>query len=144
MRAADPHYDTMTTADIAAMRVPAADDAVLYLWATAPMMPQAEQVMAAWGFTYSSQIVWAKDRNRHGLLGAESARTSVDRHQGIHPAPTPGTQPPSVIFASVGAHSEKPDVFAEIIETSFPGVARLEMFARKPRGGWTVHGDKSR
>src|SRR5262249_46156584 len=75
-RAADNHSPTMDLAAIKALPVPAADDCILFLWATAPMLPQALDVMAAWGFTYKSQFVWAKDkigtgywnRNQHELL----------------------------------------------------------------------------
>ena len=50
-RAADNHYPTMSTAEIAAMSVPAAKDAVLFLWATVPMLPEALDVMKQWGLT---------------------------------------------------------------------------------------------
>jgi hypothetical protein len=39
-RAADNHYPTMTLDDIKALAVPAAADAVLFLWATVPLPPQ--------------------------------------------------------------------------------------------------------
>src|SRR5271155_5436675 len=63
-RAADNHYPTSEPSDIAARDVAsiAADDCVLFLWATAPMLPQAIDVMRAWGFAYKSHFVWAKDR----------------------------------------------------------------------------------
>ena len=72
------HYPTMSLEEIKALDVAAiaADDCVLFLWATAPMLPQALEVMAAWGFAYETQFVWVKDRvgtgywfrNRHELL----------------------------------------------------------------------------
>jgi N6-adenosine-specific RNA methylase IME4 len=40
--------------------VPAADNAVLFLWTTAPMLPDALDVMTAWGF--DSHFVWIKDK----------------------------------------------------------------------------------
>ena len=63
-RAADNHYPTSCTEVIAARDVPsiAAKDCVLFLWATAPMLPHALLVMAAWGFDYRSQIIWVKER----------------------------------------------------------------------------------
>jgi N6-adenosine-specific RNA methylase IME4 len=62
-RAADNHYPTSPTALIAARDVPsiAAADCVLFLWSTAPMQLAAYRVMAAWGFTYRSQVVWDKE-----------------------------------------------------------------------------------
>jgi hypothetical protein len=61
-RSADNHYPTSSTDEIAMRPVDeiAADDCVLFLWATAPMLPDALRVMAAWGFAYKSQIVWRK------------------------------------------------------------------------------------
>jgi N6-adenosine-specific RNA methylase IME4 len=129
-RAADNHYPTMTLDAIKALRVPAADDCVLFLWATIPMLPEAIAVMEAWGFGYKSACVWVKDktgtgywfRNRHEML-LVGTRGSV-------PAPAPGDQYPSVIEAPVGAHSAKPRRFHKMIEALFPNVPRLEMVAR--------------
>src|SRR6202035_5780837 len=63
-RAADNHYPTSCTEVIAARDVPsiAADDCVLFLWATVPMLPHALIVMGAWGFDYQSHVIWAKRR----------------------------------------------------------------------------------
>ena len=40
-RAAENHYPTMTVDHIKALQVPSADDCVLFLWTTAPMLPEA-------------------------------------------------------------------------------------------------------
>ena len=44
------YYPTLTLEEICSLEVPAAEDAVLFLWATAPKLPDALEVMAAWGF----------------------------------------------------------------------------------------------
>ena len=61
-RAADNHYPTSALNVITSRNVGsiAADDCVLLLWATAPMLPHALAVMEAWGFAYRSQLVWVK------------------------------------------------------------------------------------
>ncbi len=51
--------------------------------------------------------------------------------RGDIPAPLPAQQARSVGKASVGAHSEKPAVFAEIIERAQPNLPKLNMFARR-------------
>ena len=55
---ADNHYLTSALDKIKQRDVPSisADDCVLFLWATVPMLPQALEVMAAWGFTYKSHV----------------------------------------------------------------------------------------
>jgi len=57
-----------------------------------------------------------------------------------HMPPT-DARPKSVQFAPVGRHSEKPELFAEIIERCSPG-PRLEMFARRRREGWAAFGNE--
>jgi hypothetical protein len=61
-RAADVHYATASTKDICAIPVwrITTEDCVLLLWATVPMLPDALEVMKAWGFTYKSSFVWVK------------------------------------------------------------------------------------
>ena len=141
-RAADNHYatsslDVIKARDVASI---AADDAVLFLWATVPLMPQALEVMEAWGF-YKSGAVWVKDRagtgywfrNRHELLLVGT--------RGKIPAPAPGTQWESMIEAPVGEHSAKPERFLEMIEAYFPSLPKIEFNCRgSPRSGWDAWG----
>lgn len=57
------HYSTMSLADIKAMNVAdyAADDSLLFMWATGPLLPEALQVIEAWGFKYKTLgFVWVK------------------------------------------------------------------------------------
>jgi len=44
-------------------------------------------------------------------------------------------------MARAAAHSEKPEVFAQDIEKISTG-PYLELFARRPRDGWSVWGDQ--
>jgi hypothetical protein len=69
-RAADNHYPTSTTTVIAERNVAgiAADDCVLFLWATAPMLREAMRVMEAWGFEYRSGSAVASIDARKSLL----------------------------------------------------------------------------
>jgi N6-adenosine-specific RNA methylase IME4 len=142
-RGAVNHYPTMTLDEIKVLPIPAAKDAVLFLWATVPMLPQALEVMTAWGFTYKSSFAWVKDkrglgfwsRNRHELL-------LVGTRGGI-PCPAPGEQFDSVIEAPRGRHSEKPVIVREMIAQMFPNLPKLEMFARGQRvDGWDLWGNE--
>jgi N6-adenosine-specific RNA methylase IME4 len=142
-RAADNHYPTMTLDDIKALTVPAAEDCVLFLWATVPMLPEALAVMAAWGFGYKSHFVWVKDRPGTGYWTRNQHELLLIGARGEVPAPAPGTQYCSVIEGKLGPHSAKPAAFAEIIDDLFPAVPSLEMFARAPRLGWDVWGNQA-
>ena len=142
-RSADNHYPTMSLNDIAALKVPAADDCVLYLWATVPMLPEALNVMEAWGFKYKSQIVWVKDRIGTGYWTRNQHEILLIGTKGGIPAPAQGSQPSSVINAPLGRHSQKPAIFAEIIESLFPATPKVELFCRSPRAGWSVYGNES-
>jgi N6-adenosine-specific RNA methylase IME4 len=136
-RAADNHYATLDLAAIKALRVPAAKNCALLLWATSPMLLQALEVMTAWGFAYRSKCVWVKPSIGTGYWWRNQHETLLLGIKGRIPAPAPGQRFPSVICARRGRHSEKPAVFAEMIERMFPDTSKLEMFARGlPREGW--------
>jgi N6-adenosine-specific RNA methylase IME4 len=141
-RAADNHYPTSATNVIANRDVIsiAADDSVLFLWATAPMLLQALDVMQAWGFEYKSQMVWVKDRWGTGYWFRNKHEILLVGVRGDIPAPAPGTQWGSVIDAPIGAHSEKPDIVYEIIERYFPTLPKIELNARRRRAGWDAWG----
>lgn len=141
-RAADNHYPTSETSDIVLRPVGdiADKDCVLFLWATAPMLPAALRVMAGWGFAYKSQLIWNKDRTGTGYWFRNKHELLLVGTRGDVPAPAMGDQWPSVVDAPVEAHSAKPDVFAELIESYFPNLPKIELNARRARPGWDVWG----
>jgi N6-adenosine-specific RNA methylase IME4 len=143
-RSADNHYPTSPIEKFMALDVAAAaaDDCVLYLWVTVPTLRQGLMLMAEWGFEYRSHIAWIKDKIGTGYWSRNKHELLLIGTKGHPPAPAPGTQPPSAISAPVGAHSEKPPVFQEIIEKMFPTVPKLEMFARSERAGWDYWGNE--
>jgi N6-adenosine-specific RNA methylase IME4 len=148
-RAADNHYPTSCTQVIAARDVPsiAANDCVLFLWATAPMLAHALLVMAAWGFDYKTHLIWHKIRNGAG-------RGSGYWATGEHEPLLIGTRgkvvaPATAMCGSViaapwqGKHSAKPEIFLEIIEREFPNTPKIELNRRgPPRPGWDAWGNQ--
>ena len=148
-RAADNHYPTSVTDVIAERPVEdiAAKDCVLFLWATAPMLPEAMEVLIAWGFDYKTHMVWRKQRPGKGRgtgywVTGEHELLLIGTH-GRVPAPATAMAP-SVLEAPVGKHSEKPELFAELIEKQFPNVPKIELNCRgKPRPGWDAWGNEA-
>ncbi|WP_425592608.1 MT-A70 family methyltransferase [Brevundimonas aveniformis] len=45
-------------------------------------------------------------------------------------------------MAPKGLHSEKPGEIADRVERLYPHAARLELFCRSPRPGWSAWGDQ--
>lgn len=145
-RAADNHYPTMTREallDMEVMHSAPAKDCVLFCWATAPMLQEALEWMAHYGFEYRSHCVWIKDRIGTGFWFRNQHELLLVGVRGDVPAPAPGTQFASVIQAPLGEHSAKPPAFAEMIEEMFPSQRLLEMFARGPRLGWDTWGNEA-
>jgi N6-adenosine-specific RNA methylase IME4 len=142
--AAENYYPTSEIDKIMARDVAsiAADDCVLFLWATAPMLNQQIKVLEAWGFTYITNIIWkkTKQRGKFGIWFYNQHEILLIGTRGNIPAPAPGTQFPSVFEAPVGKHSEKPDFVYEIIEKYFPTLKKIELNARKARKGWSSWG----
>ena len=135
-RAADNHYPTMAGDNLAALELPAADDCVLFLWATVPMEREAHRTMEAWGFTYKSQFIWVKDHAGTGYWNRNQHEILLIGTRGNVPAPAPGEQYPSTIEAPVTTHSTKPDAFAGMIEKMFPTLRGLRCSpARSARDG---------
>jgi N6-adenosine-specific RNA methylase IME4 len=142
-RAADNHYSTSGVEAIAALPVSniAADDCVLFLWATVPCLEYALAVMKAWGFAYKSQFVWVKNKIGLGFWNRNKHELLLIGTRGHIPAPAPGTQWPSVIDADVGAHSVKPEAALEMIEHYYPNLPKIELHRRgSARPGWDAWG----
>ena len=143
-RAIENQYPTMELEDIKSLPLSdlTGDAAVLYLWATAPKLPEALAVMDAWGFTYKTNMVWVKHNIGMGYWARGRHELILIGTKGDFPAPEAAERPDSVIEARRGQHSAKPDEVYEILERLYPGMARLEMFARSNRDGWQSWGSE--
>jgi N6-adenosine-specific RNA methylase IME4 len=132
----------MTIDQLKALKVPAAPDCVLFLWSTIPHLDVVIDIMRAWGFTYKTHNVWKKDKVGLGYWFRSIHELLLVGIRGNVPAPAMGEQFLSVIEAPRGRHSEKPDIFAEMIEKMFPTTPKIELFARKLRPGWVCWGNE--
>ena len=137
------HYPVMSLADICALPVRqwVEDDAVLFLWVTAPILEESFQVIHAWGFAYKTCFVWDKVKHNMGHY-------SSVRHELLLLATRGSCQPDvrrlfdSVLSIERTDHSTKPDEFRHIIDTIYPHGRRIELFARRRVEGWDAYGNQ--
>lgn len=155
-RNAVAHYDCMSFEQICALPVSelAAKDCALFLWATDPLLPQALEVIRAWGFTYRTVgFYWAK-LNRRADLTSFSADdfftglgywTRANVEQCL--LATRGTPPrlakdvKRLVVSPRREHSRKPDEVFDRIRRLVGG-PYLELFSRNSREGWDCWGDQ--
>jgi N6-adenosine-specific RNA methylase IME4 len=136
----------MSADDLKAMTIPAADDCVLFMWAIDPMLPQAFDLIKAWGFQYKTVgFTWAKINvsGKDPIGGGYWTRANPE----MCLLATRG-QPKrlnadvrQLLMAPRREHSRKPDEIYGRIEALVDG-PYLEMFARQTRAGWDAWGNE--
>lgn len=149
---AEKHYHTMKLADICELPVKdlAADDCVLFLWTTYPMIERALKVIESWGFKYKTLgFQWVKTNRRSGgyffgtgqwtrgnteacLLAVKGKPHKFKQDNGIS----------QIIEAPVGRHSSKPPAVRKRITDLLGELPRIELFAREQADGWDCWGDE--
>ena len=139
-RATANHDPTLPLDRIKALVPPVTKDAVLFLWAISPMLPEVLDVMSAWDFSYKTAAVWVKPSQGTGYWFRARHELLLVGTRGKIPAPAMGTQWGSVIEAPTRGQSVKPVVVYKLIESYYPTLPKLEMFARTARPGWTAWG----
>lgn len=144
------HYPTMKTKDICNLPVKdlADDNCILFLWATFPCLPDALQVMKAWGFTYKTLgFSWIKTNkvNKKPFFGIgyytkSNCEVCLLGVKGkIKPV---SNKVSSVIIADREEHSKKPDIVRDKIVELFGDLPRIELFARQKSLGWDSWGNE--
>ncbi len=138
------HYPSMATDEICALPVSdiADNNAVLFLWSTSPFLPEALEVIDAWGFKYKASMVWDKVKHNVGHY------VSV-RHEFLLIA-TRGSCIPdnrklcdSVHTEERTEHSKKPEHFRAVIDDIYRDGKRIELFRRGPAmGKWEAWGNE--
>lgn len=144
-------YDTMTVREIADLPVReiAADRSHCYLWTPNALVPDALQVLEAWGFTYKTTFIWHKIRKDGGSDGRgvgfyfrNVTETVLFGVRGSLRTFQPGRTQVNLLATRKREHSRKPDEMYGIVEGCSPGPF-LELFARYPRPGWSAWGDEA-
>jgi N6-adenosine-specific RNA methylase IME4 len=145
-RSIENQYPTLDLDGICAIRVGtnavpvselADENAVLFLWATAPKLSECFHVITAWGFVYRTCMVWVKDKIGMGYHVRNQHEILLIAKRGELAPPKPENRPSSVVRAARGKHSEKPPAFIKLIEHMYPNVRnKIELFSRIPRKGW--------
>jgi len=148
-KSASEHYPVMTVAAIAALNVAhiAQRDCILLLWATAPRLPDAFAVMAAWGFAYKTNLVWRKT-TANGKVRMGTGYWARTMHEqilvGTLGRPSKFSAFPSLFDGVAREHSRKPEEFYGLVEKHTVGMRRIELFSRTPREGWDTWGLEAR
>ena len=157
--AASSHYVTMTDEDILDLPLAslASDDCVLACWATWPRLDLALACIGNWGWRYVTAIPWvkyvpcAKEKPaiRRGVGFWSMAASEVlllaargaPKRQGDRSDTPIGllTGDDRVFWAPRSKHSRKPNEVHDWLERRHVG-PYLELFARRPRDGWTCWG----
>jgi N6-adenosine-specific RNA methylase IME4 len=131
------NYLTESVEHLKQRALPAAKDAVLWLWTTNAFMAEAHELAHAWGFTVKTILTWDKVH-----MGLGSWLRNVTEHclccvKG-HPAVTLTNQ--TTLMREVRReHSRKPEAFYVLVESLCHG-RKWELFARTKRPGWTHEG----
>lgn len=148
-KSAAGQYETMSLRDIMKMPVEmlAAKDAVLWLWCTHPNIPQALQVINAWGFEYRTSGVWSKRNPETGKLAFGTGYllrcASEPFLIAVRGKPRTSRKVRTVVEGARREHSRKPEEAFAAAELMMPKARRLEMFSRQAREGWTAWGDEA-
>jgi N6-adenosine-specific RNA methylase IME4 len=144
-------YPSLSMEEIKALPIHriAAPGSVLFLWATMPKLPQALEVMKAWGFTYTTcAFVWIKTNPKNGGIYSGLGHWTCGNgdlvllgKRGKLRRATTGIK--QIVMAPVGRHSAKPDEVRErIVHLMGPDKKRIELFARKCYPGWDCLGNE--
>lgn len=144
-------YDTMGISELKALNVKrlTTDDCALFMWSTDSHIPEAIELMKAWGFKYVTvAFTWIKVSNKGNLVKNLSPWTlksselclfgtkgRMRQYKQCHTVE-------QVFTAERTTHSKKPDCVYGFIEKLFGDVPRLELFARQEYPGGDCWGNE--
>ena len=148
------HYKVMTINEIEKLgdvvKQIAAQDCLLFMWATFPNIKEALKVIEKWGFTYKTLgFSWIKTNKRNGkpffgigfytksncevcLLAIKGKPSNLKKSDKVS----------SCIISERREHSRKPDEVRERIVQLVGDVPRIELFARQSIEGWDCWGNE--
>ena len=124
-------------------------DCLLFLWATFPQLPEALQLIKAWGFQFKTvAFVWLKRNKKSptwfyglGYWTRGNAEICLLATRGHPKRANAGVH--QVILSHIEEHSKKPEEARSRIVRLMGDVPRIELFARSRAPGWDVWGNEA-
>jgi len=118
----------------------------VFMWAIDKYLHETERMMSDMGYKLHARFIWDKC---NGVAPAFTVRFS---HEYLLWFYLPGKmlmpdidqrgKYMTVIREPATAHSRKPTAAYEMLEAMFPGVEKIELFARQERAGWDCWGNE--
>ena len=124
------------------------ENTILFLWATAPLLPEALYTINCWGFEYKTVgFTWVKKNkvSDSWFFGMGGWTRSNPEYCLLATKGDPKREAKnilSVIDSRIEQHSKKPDIVRERIVELCGDLPRIELFAREKADGWDVWGNE--
>jgi N6-adenosine-specific RNA methylase IME4 len=163
-------YDTMKLHELKELPVQniTEDNCMLFMWATFPNLPDALELMKAWGFKYKTVgFTWIKTNkvlrpaeeyhHNHQIIGTVQNGFSAPFFGigyytksnaevcliGVKGKPIKiSNDVSSIVMSPREEHSKKPSVVRDKIVQLCGDIPRIELFARTETPGWDVMGNE--
>jgi len=155
---AETHYKTQSLEWIKSLRVGSltANDCCLFLWVVSPLLPEAFEVISAWGFKYktvafcwnkTSKNAWVSNMGRWTMGNIELCLlATMGKPKRVR------KDIKQLVIANREQHSKKPDEVRNRIVKLMGDLPRIELFCRGDRTvdllgynrlrGWDVWGNE--
>jgi N6-adenosine-specific RNA methylase IME4 len=150
-RQIENQYPTMAIDELVEMLKPkvkevAATDCAIFCWVTSPKIVEYVSLMEALEFAHKSAAVWVKDSIGMGYWFRSRHEHLCVATRGAPATALEQNRPDSVITEPRRAHSQKPDRIYAMLDVMFPGVPKIELFARpneKRPDHWAAWGNEA-
>lgn len=143
------HYSLMTINELKHLNLQAIADenSVMFLWGTAPMLPEQIKLMEHWGWKYKTvAFVWLKlNKNKNSFFMGPGHYTRANgefllfgtRGKCLLPKDKSILQP---VITRYETHSHKPKEIHARIDAMYPVPNKIELFATQITSGWDCFG----
>ncbi len=136
----DKYYKGMPLDSICSLPINniAADNSILFLWATMPLLPSAFKVIEAWGFTHkTTAFTWIKLNPKSKTIFKGVGRWVMGNAELVLLATKGKPKRVSksisqIVMSERSSHSKKPQEVRRRIVELMGDLPRIELFARKP------------